>query len=188
MISVEKNFFREKVREIKKNYSEEELIKKSEKIFENVNSLEIIQKSNCIMSFWSIPYEVYTHSWNNQMLKKGKTILLPSINGNDLIPKVYKGENFLKEVPPFNIKEPVGPPFTKLNEIEVIIVPGVAFDITGNRLGRGKGYYDRFLKKINSLKIGVSFSFTIFNKIPATENDVKMDYIISENSIIKIKV
>ena len=80
----------------------------------------------------------------------------------------------------FNIMEPVGKPFTQLESIDVAIVPGMGFDTRGNRLGRGKGYYDRFLARIPSLyKIGVCFPFQKMPGIPADDNDIMMDEVIS---------
>jgi 5-formyltetrahydrofolate cyclo-ligase len=63
-------------------------------------------------------------------------------------------------------------------------VPGIAFDRKMNRLGRGKGYYDRFLSKISAPKIGICFDFQLLDKIPAESTDIKMDYIVSENELI----
>ena len=75
--------------------------------------------------------------------------------------------------------EPVGKPFTAFKEIDVAVVPGMSFDMRGNRLGRGKGYYDRFLPKIpQAYKIGVCFPFQKLPGIPADENDMKVDEVI----------
>lgn len=74
------------------------------------------------------------------------------------------------------------------SKIAAVIVPGIAFDKKGNRLGFGKGYFDKFLKKIKSdaLKIGLAFSFQVLKKIPTTKNDIKMDFIITEKEIIDV--
>jgi hypothetical protein len=79
----------------------------------------------------------------------------------------------------FDIMEPVGEVFTHEEEIEVAVVPGMGFDGRGNRLGRGKGYYDRLLARLpHTYKIGVCFDFQKMPGIPADEHDIKMDVII----------
>ena len=75
--------------------------------------------------------------------------------------------------------EPSGELFDDYAAIDLAVVPGMAFDIQNNRLGRGKGYYDRMLPKlVNAYKIGVCFSFQRLPGIPAEGNDVKMDEVI----------
>ncbi|MCX7658787.1 MAG: 5-formyltetrahydrofolate cyclo-ligase, partial [Oscillospiraceae bacterium] len=71
--------------------------------------------------------------------------------------------------------------------LDMVIVPGVAFDLKKNRIGYGGGYYDRFLKKMrfNCLKVGIAFEFQIVPEIPASENDVPVDIIVTEKRIIK---
>lgn len=70
------------------------------------------------------------------------------------------------------------------NEIDLIIVPGVAFDRQRNRLGRGKGFYDRLLSTLNVPKIGISYDFQLKDQIPVEPFDRKMDLIITEKEII----
>jgi 5-formyltetrahydrofolate cyclo-ligase len=80
----------------------------------------------------------------------------------------------------FNIMEPTGALFTDYDAIEVAIVPGMAFDAEGHRLGRGKGYYDRFLAKIpHAYKIGLCFSWQLIDEVPHDTNDIMMDEVIS---------
>ena len=79
----------------------------------------------------------------------------------------------------FGIMEPTGEPFTSLAEIDLAVVPGMAFDTRGNRLGRGKGYYDRFLSQLpQATKVGLCFPFQKFPGVPTDENDVRMDLVI----------
>lgn len=65
-----------------------------------------------------------------------------------------------------------------MDKIDVILVPGVAFDAYGNRLGRGKGYYDKILKQTNAYKIGVCFDFQFIENVPTEVHDVKMDKVV----------
>ena len=79
----------------------------------------------------------------------------------------------------FGIQEPTGELFTDYDTIDVAIIPGMAFDAEGHRLGRGKGYYDRFLSRVPHLyKIGLCFSWQLVDHVPYDEHDIKMDEVI----------
>ena len=73
------------------------------------------------------------------------------------------------------------------NDIDVIIVPGLAFDRRGGRMGFGAGYYDRLLIKTNAVKIGLCYDFQLMDSVPSEEHDVPMDYIITEKEIVEIR-
>lgn len=85
----------------------------------------------------------------------------------------------------YGIMEPEGPAFTAYDDIDLIIIPGVAFDVKHNRLGRGKGYYDRFLQQMQQMrqthayKIGVCFPQQLVDSIPVTAYDIPMDEVVS---------
>ena len=124
-------------------------------------------------------------------VKKKKNIitLLPSIvKKNDM--SFYRW-NFLDilKVNKYGMLEPF---FTKKNIIpDILLVPLLAFDKKNNRLGYGKGYYDRYLNKYlnknkNIMTIGIAFAFQKYNKIPSTKQDVKLNYILTENGMNKL--
>jgi 5-formyltetrahydrofolate cyclo-ligase len=73
-----------------------------------------------------------------------------------------------------------------LRELQLILVPGIAFDLSGGRLGYGKGYYDRFLDKTNAFKIGLCFQSQVVEKVPMENHDIRMHAIISEKGYHKI--
>lgn len=85
----------------------------------------------------------------------------------------------------YGIMEPEGPAFTAYDDIDLIIIPGLAFDVKHNRLGRGKGYYDRFLQQMQQMrqthayKIGVCFHHQLVDSIPVTAYDIPMDEVVS---------
>jgi 5-formyltetrahydrofolate cyclo-ligase len=87
----------------------------------------------------------------------------------------------------FDVPEPIGHELpARPEEVEVVVIPMLAFDAEGNRLGYGAGYYDRFLCRYpHPKKIGIAFSCQQAGRIPADENDVKMDYIVTEKGIIR---
>ena len=99
-----------------------------------------------MLFYHSLPDEVDTHDFIRKWSGL-KRILLPVVRGNDLDLKPYTGDDRLTEGA-FHINEPTGTAFTDYAAIDLAVIPGVAFDRWGNRLGRGKGYYDRLLPRI----------------------------------------
>jgi 5-formyltetrahydrofolate cyclo-ligase len=81
---------------------------------------------------------------------------------------------------------PAGADAAKIVEPEVIICPGLAFGLNGSRLGRGKGFYDRYLQNYSSRKVGVCFSSLLYAQVPEEDNDIKMDYIVTENKRVTV--
>jgi 5-formyltetrahydrofolate cyclo-ligase len=160
-----KNDLRKKIAEIKKEYSFSEKKKKSEYVFHKVEQLESFQKANYILSYWSMADEISTHDFNKKWAKSN-TILLP----------VDK----MQAVKPFNILEPTTDEFLDYDKIDFIIVPGVAFDKSNNRMGRGKAFYDRLLPKLKAPKIGVCFDFQLLSKVPTDPHDVALDTVICD--------
>ena len=88
----------------------------------------------------------------------------------------------------YGILEPVKIIEKSPNKIDLIIVPGIGFDKRGNRLGHGKGYYDKLLRKLKTIKIGLAFELQIVDQIPTDENDVPVDLIITEERIINLSL
>lgn len=149
----------------------------SDEILALLENHPVFQAAQTVLLYHSLNDEVNTHSfiqkWSNR-----KRILLPVVKDNDLELRVYTGPEDLK-TGKFGIKEPVGVPFTDYASIDIAIIPGVAFDHKGNRLGRGKGYYDRLLPYIPAYKVGICFPFQLIEEVPAEEFDIRMDLIIT---------
>lgn len=133
--------------------------------------------AHTVLLYHSLPDEVDTHDFIRRWAGQ-KRILLPVVKGEDLELRPYTGDNCLAEGA-FHIDEPTGPAFTDYVAIDLAIIPGVAFDRQGNRLGRGKGYYDRLLPRLeNTYKIGLCFPCQLVDRIPAEAHDVKMDEVL----------
>ncbi len=178
MIDEEKKALRIQIRDKKKDYSLEEKKRKSELIFDQIEKLDTFRKAEIIMVYWSLDDEVFTHDFI-QKYQNEKKILLPVVEGDILILKEFKGLSNIKISKSFGIGEPEGELFEQTDKIDIIIVPGVAFDKSMNRLGRGKAYYDKLLKNSQALKIGVCFDFQMLESVPVDKYDVKMDLIIT---------
>ena len=135
--------------------------------------------SRTILAYSALPDEVPTQALLDLLVKQGKTVLLPRvITDTDMEMRRYTGRHDL-QLGTYSILEPTGELFTVYDTIDVAIVPGMAFDAEGYRLGRGKGYYDRFLVRVPYLyKIGLCFSWQMVDKVPHDKHDIVMDEVI----------
>lgn len=180
-----KDEIRKRIAEKKKEFSESELKALSSTIMEKLEDNVVLKCAKTVLLYHSLPDEVFTHDFVEKWSKE-KTILLPVVKGDELEIRVYTGRECMQKGS-FNIDEPQGEAYNDLTSIDAAVIPGVSFDRHGNRLGRGKGYYDRFLKKLNTFKIGVCFGFQLSEEIPHGEHDVEMDEVWTENGYISKK-
>ena len=178
---MDKKELRQFIRNKKRQYSSSQLEELSLSVLSRLNGNEHLQRAETLLMYYSLPDEVNTHAYIDQLLTEGKKILLPEvIDGENMVIREYTGKHDLKEGA-FNIMEPIGSlfPEERYQELDLAIIPGMAFDGNHNRLGRGKGYYDRFLQKIPQVyKIGICFPFQLVEEIPTEETDIKMDAMI----------
>jgi len=181
MIDQKKKEIRVKIKELKKEVALEEKKRKSYIIFEKVEKMNAFKNAHVIMAYWSMNDEVFTHDFVQKWYKH-KRIILPSVKGDELELRIFEGVENMRAGEAFGILEPEGIFDGELSEIDLIIVPGVAFDIENNRLGRGKAYYDKLLKNTSAVKIGVCFDFQLLDKIPVDEYDIKMDVVIDDKN------
>ena len=163
----------------KKLLSEETATIHSRKICNRLEQSDIFQKAGCIALYHAMNDEVRTSELIEEWHKK-KTIVLPVISGDNINFHVYKGIDKIT-TGVSGIMEPTGTEQVCIEKIDLFIVPGVAFDRQCNRMGRGKGYYDRYLSDSNKPTIGICFDFQLFEQIPTEGHDIKMDMIITEN-------
>ncbi|MCL3779641.1 5-formyltetrahydrofolate cyclo-ligase [Prolixibacteraceae bacterium JC049] len=175
---MDKQTIRKQIREAKCQFSLEEKQQLSLPILNNIEGHSLFQQAQTVMLYWSMKDEVHTHDFVEKWYQH-KRILLPSINGDELVLKQFEGMDELIAGEGFGIPEPAGDPFTAYNEIDLIIVPGIAFDIQNNRLGRGRGFYDKLLKTTNCPKMGICFDFQLLSAIPTEPHDMPMDVVIS---------
>ena len=176
-----KKELRKIIKDRKRQYSSSQLEELSLSVLSRLADQESFRKAKIILMYYSLPDEVNTHTFIDEMIALGKTVLLPVVKDSENMEiREYSGRKDLTEGS-FHILEPTGKLFPpeRYKEIEVGVIPGMSFDVKGNRLGRGKGYYDRFLKKVPTMfKIGICFDFQKINTIPIEETDIRMDYIL----------
>lgn len=179
----EKKLLRKEIRERKKLYTLEQKKELSQPIFSALEKEELFADAKVVLLYWSMDDEVFTQDFVRKWYKD-KTILLPCVDGDDLLLRQYQGEQSMRVGEQFGIPEPIGELFEDLDKIDLMIIPGVAFDKERNRMGRGRGFYDRLLKTIPAKKIGICFDFQFVEKVPTEDFDVKMDMLISTSSVI----
>lgn len=139
-----------------------------------------VRKARTILAYSSLPDEVPTQELLDTLVREGKTVLLPRIvSDTEMCLHHYTGRNDLAKGA-FGILEPTGELFDAYQQIDVAIIPGMAFDKQGHRLGRGKGYYDRFLPLLpEAYRIGVCYPSRLLPHIPTDDHDILMDEVIS---------
>lgn len=176
---MDKNTLRSLIRAEKRHFCRQELAEMSLSVVRRLLEHPRVQSAATVVVYYSLPDEVDTHTAVDTLYSSGKTVLLPVVTGEGLMElRRYTGSACLR-AGAFGIMEPSGEPFTDFETIDLVIVPGMAFDASGNRLGRGKGYYDRFLPLAPSAyRLGVCFDFQKVTCVPASEHDIRMDEIL----------
>ena len=149
--------------------------------------MEDYTKAKVVMFYVDMRNEVMTKNAIKRALAHGKRVIVPRVKkGYGLLAIEI---NSLDELAPgtFGVLEPAEKEEIALNEIDIVVVPGVAFDKKGHRIGYGGGYYDNFLPKLrlDAKKVAVAFEMQIRDLIPVEFHDVKMDMIITEKSVYK---
>ncbi len=174
-----KSELRRKIRQLKRDYTEMQLRELSALPMRQLLAHERVKAAQTVLMYSSLPDEVYTPDALDRLAEAGKRVLLPVVTGDTTMRlHVYGSRNDMR-AGAYGIMEPTGEVFDNLSAIDVAVVPGIAFDRNNNRMGRGKGYYDRFLASIpQAYKIGICFKFQLVDEIPAGQLDIKMDEII----------
>ena len=180
----QKATIRNVIRQIFRQTPEAQLQNWSAQIRTQILHSPIFRQAHNVMLYYALPDEADITSIITYKDEIERTFWFPKIiDDRTIIPQRYnpnKGFTSDLDNTPFHIKEPLGETNQIWPELDLILVPGMAFDNEGHRLGRGKGYYDRFLKHYPcSCKLGICFPYQIQQEIPVDEFDVTLDSIIS---------
>ena len=172
--------------------SAEERLKKSSEIVSRLLKNSDIIKAISIFTYVSFRSEVETHGMINSFLAQGKVVSVPftDMNKKTIIPSIIKSVKNDLVPGTFGISEPVAEKLCPMlvDDIDIVIMPGAAFNIKGCRIGYGGGFYDRFLQKRSISSYALAFDFQIVDEVPfSPEYDVKVDYIVTEKRIIETK-
>ena len=171
----QKQEIRQRILTLLRNQKEEEREYKSSIICDKLLNLLEFQRAQTILFYSSLSEEVDTFEMIKQALKLGKKTGLPRIisGDGDFVPRQVEYLDQDLEIGPYGISQPKESCSRTLeeNELDLVIVPGIAFDRDNHRLGRGKGYYDRFLKRISPdiPTVGLAFDFQIVDHVPYEE-------------------
>lgn len=185
-----KKEFRKKVISLRKTQQPDFIKKNSDIIKDKLLKMNCIKNASTIMLYLDFNNEVITDNLIKELISLDKIVASPItiIKEKKLIPCQIKDFENGIQYGAYNIREPKPNCSTEINikDIDVVIVPAVAYDINGFRLGYGGGFYDRFLENIreDAVTIGIAFDLQIFNEVPKEPHDAQLDYIITESRII----
>jgi 5-formyltetrahydrofolate cyclo-ligase len=180
-LNEQKAALRKQIREALKRKMVEKRELNSERLCAKLKEQSFFQTAASVLFFAPLPDEIDLWPLLEESLTK-KAVALPCFDSDNQSYKSRRVKNLSVEIISghFGIREPAAscvemPP----EDLDLILVPGVAFDLNGNRLGRGKGFYDRLLQKCRCKKAGVCFDAQLLQKIPAEPHDAKVDFILT---------
>jgi 5-formyltetrahydrofolate cyclo-ligase len=178
-----KQELRNEMQEQRTALSAEQVESHSRLIAAKLNELDPIINARRIMGFASIRNEVDLSFFLEGQAVQGKTVLLPRVEKDGNLAAVEFGGWHLSRPGAFGIMEPTGPVCSP-DGIDAILVPGLVFDGHGYRLGYGKGYYDRFLKRLppNTFICGVCYEFQVVDDLMPYDKDMPVHWIVTEKS------
>ena len=173
-----KSELRQQMRQIKRQFSLQQLEELSLPIVARLK--DRVKDAQTVVAYFPLPDEVDIRPLLDDLVAEGKTVLLPKVIDIETMElRRYTDIHDLCEGA-FHIMEPVGETYTDHTQIDVILVPGLAFDAARRRLGRGRGYYDRFLSEYRwtASVFGVCFDFQKVAEVPTDEHDIPVDEVI----------
>ncbi len=161
------------------------LAERNRAIADRLESSPAYQRADMVLGYVSKPEEVNTHGIITRALASGRSVLVPRVrNDKDLDWVRIESVDALR-AGAFGILEPIGSAATdELSSMSVALVPGVAFDRAGYRLGWGKGFFDRFLARFPGTAIGLAFDCQFYETLPREPHDRAVDYVITETETI----
>lgn len=184
-----KNSLRKSVLSFRISLDKNDVLSMSEDIFRQFLSIEKIQSSSKFMLYVDFRNEVATRDIISKLLDLGKEVYLPVTLKEEkkLIPKrIFSLDDLISGA--YGILEPrIDAPIIDPSLLDVVVVPGSVFDKNGYRTGYGGGYYDRFLESTNAIRVGVCFDFQLVDDVFPEEHDKRMNFIITEKSILSFE-
>ncbi len=150
----------------------------------NLVSSDPFQDASTVMMYLSLPYEVDTSEAIEQAWSLGKTVVVPRISWQERTMVAVKIKSFQEEfsVSASGLRNPLSEAEVSVEEVDLVVVPGLGFDAQGNRLGHGGGYYDRFLSSplLKARRCGFAFEQQIMAHIPNNDKDQAMDFWVTD--------
>ena len=158
----------------------------SASIADRLLAMAELRDARTVMAFWSFGSEVDTIPLLERLESAGTQVALPRIEQRDLEPVGYAAGDELSETS-FGAKEPVAGRRLEPSELDVVVVPGVAFDRQGGRVGYGAGFYDRLLGRVrdDAFAVAVAFGLQVVDRVPAGGTDRRVDAVVTEREVIR---
>lgn len=183
---MDKEYIRSRVKARKSLLSAAEKALAAEQAFSRLEQTAAFLLAENVLMYHSLPDELSTRLFLEKWSGR-KRFFLPRVNGVNLDILPYDRSRL--SMGAFQIEEPQGDDTVSIDDIELVIVPGIAYDRRGNRVGRGKGYYDRLLHDTKATKIGIGYDFQLLrdDEIPAEPHDVYVDMVITDRSRLVIR-
>ncbi|NLW57095.1 MAG: 5-formyltetrahydrofolate cyclo-ligase [Firmicutes bacterium] len=158
---------------------------KSRLIYGQALSLPVLKNVRTVAAYASFGNEVDTTRLLTVLQERGFWVVLPVVNRSTRTMEFRRMETLSSLQPGvYGIREPLQGQLCPLEQIDLFFVPGLAFDLQGRRLGRGAGYYDRYLARSVAVKIGLAYELQVTPCLPAEAHDISMDLVITEERII----
>ncbi len=184
----QKNKIRSRIESQRRSLAGESIVLQSSKIISFLKETPEYQAAKIVHCFVAWRNEVNTHQLIEEILETGRRVIVPvtDLSSHALLHSEIKSFDELKKGT-FGILEPPQDRFRKvrISEFDLVIVPGVAFDLTGHRIGFGGGFYDGFLGSITATKIALAYEFQIVDEIPTRAEDEKIDILVSEKRVYR---
>ena len=185
--TMKKNEIRMRVRARKSFLDDSERRNASIKVFSMLERMAVFMMAERVLAYSSLPDELSTREFLDKW-HGYKRIYLPRVNGVDL--DILPYDRTRMHLGAFHIEEPDGEDMADVSDMDIVIVPAVAYDSYGRRVGRGKGYYDRLLANVKAVTIGVAYDFQLLDEDDCIEDephDVSVDYVITPTRFIKVR-
>lgn len=179
----EKRRLREKIREKRRGLSRSFLDREAEALLSAVGGLAKWAEAQTVMAYAALPGEPDLTPILREILSSGRRLILPRCQGKALVPCLVRD---LKELSfgTFHILEPgPGCPTVPPEEIELLLLPGLAFDRWGFRLGQGGGFYDRFLTKTRGYRLGICHEWELLDAVPRGRHDQRASAVMTEHGV-----
>lgn len=162
---------------------------KSSSIARKMMTMPEFKHAGVIMVFLSLPHEVDTASIILHAWQQGTMVAVPKISWEQrhMIPVQINSLETGFSTDGYGLKNPVTGVPVPLEDIDIVVTPGLCFDKKGNRLGRGGGYFDRFFanESLRALKCGVCFSSQLIEEVPTDDTDISIDCLVTEDEILR---
>ena len=188
----EKNALRKQMKESRLNLSEEEFVAKSKAIVNTILEFPAYKEAQKVMVYIPMAGEVNIKHLFGPAWESEKELYVPVCEGQ--APGVMQAALYKKKsitsITKLGVQEPVFARFIEPEEIDLVLVPGLAFDRQGHRLGYGKGYYDRFVPRLNekAVKLGIAFDLQVLSEIPYENHDQFLDGLITEKGFYSTQI